>query len=79
MGFNDASIEQAKLKQCMRKNSNKVAMLVDSTKFGKSFMCHDFWFDDVDYLICEKLPPKEFLEVINKSKCKLITPETESL
>ncbi len=79
MGFNDASIEQAKLKQCMRKNSNKVAMLVDSTKFNKSFMCHDFWFDDVDYLITEKLPPKEYLEVIEKSKCKLLTPESESL
>lgn len=78
-GFNDASIEQAKLKQCMRKNSSKVAMLVDTSKFGKTFMCHDFWFDDVDYLISEKLPPKEFLEVIKKSKCKLVTPETESL
>ena len=78
-GFNDASIEQAKLKQCMRKNSSKVAMLVDNSKFGKTFMCHDFWFDDVDYLITEKLPPREFLEVIKNSKCKLITPETESL
>ena len=76
MGFNDASIEQSKLKQKMRQNSKK---LVDYTKFGKSFMCHDFWFDDVDYLICEKLPPEEFLEVIYKSKCKLITPESESL
>ncbi len=79
MGFNDASIEQAKLKQCMRKNSNKVAMLVDSTKFNKSFMCHDFFFDDVDYLITEKLPPKEYLDAIEKSKCKLLTPESESL
>lgn len=79
MGFNDASIEQAKLKQCMKRNSKKIALLVDSTKFGKSFMCHDFWFDDVDYIITEKMPPKEFLDVINKSSCKLLTPETEDL
>ena len=78
-GFNDASIEQAKLKQCMRKNSDKVAMLVDSTKFGKTFMCHDFWFNEVDYVISEKLPPEEFLDAINASGAKLITPETESL
>ena len=78
-GFNDASIEQAKLKQCMRKNSDKVAMLVDSTKFGKTFMCHDFWFNEVDFVISEKLPPKEFLDAINASGAKLITPETESL
>lgn len=73
-GFNDASIEQAKLKQCMRKNSDVVAMLVDSTKFGKTFMCHDFYFDDVDYLITDKIPPDEFLEQINASKCKLMVP-----
>lgn len=72
-GFMDASIEQAKLKQKMRKNSKIVAMLVDSSKFGKSYMCHDFDFDEVDYVITEKLPPQEFLDKINQSKCKLIT------
>ncbi len=75
-GFNDASVEQAKLKQCMRRNSTKVAMLVDSTKFGKEFMCHDFYFDDVDYLITDKTPPKEFTEQINASKCQLIVFDT---
>ena len=76
-GFNDASIEQAKLKQCMRKNSNKVAMLVDSTKFGKNFMCHDFWFEDIDYFITEKMPPDDYLKAIEKAGCKLIIPESE--
>ena len=74
-GFNDASIEQAKLKQQMRKNSAKVAMLVDSTKFDKTFMCHDFWFEDVDYFITEKVPPEKYLKAIRASGCKLITPE----
>ena len=78
-GINDASIEQAKLKQRMRKNSNKVAILADSTKFGKTFMCHDFWFDEIDYLITEKMPPQEFLEALSKTKCKLITPKTDEL
>ena len=78
-GFNDASIEQAKLKQCMRRNSTKVAMLVDSSKFDKTFMCHDFWFDDIDYLITEKKPPKKYIDAIEKSRCKLIIPETETI
>ena len=73
-GFTDASIEQAKLKQQMRKNSTKVAMLCDSTKFNKTFMCTDFHFDDVDYLITEKTPPIEYVEKIATTKCKLITP-----
>lgn len=73
-GFTDASIEQAKLKQLMRKNSTKVAMLCDSTKFGKTFLCSDFDFDQVDYLITEKTPPIEYVEKIAQTKCKIITP-----
>lgn len=74
-GFTDAHIEQSKLKQLMRKNSQKVAMLIDSTKFNKTYMSTDFYFNDIDYLITEKMPPKEYLEQIAKTKCKLITPE----
>ena len=75
-GFTDASIEQAKLKQQMRKNSNKVAMLCDSTKFNKTFLCTDFYFNEVDYLITEKMPPQEYLDRISNTKCKIITPDT---
>lgn len=73
--FTDASIEQAKLKQQMRRNSEKVAMLVDSTKFNKTFMCTDFSFEEIDYLITDKLPQNEYVERINATKCKLICPE----
>lgn len=75
-GFTDASIEQAKLKQQMRKNSTKVAMLCDSTKFDKTFLCTDFYFNEVDYLITEKMPPQEYLDRIANTKCKIITPDT---
>lgn len=75
-GFTDASIEQAKLKQQMKRNSKKIAMLCDSTKFGKTFLCTDFHFDDIDYLITEKLPPQEYIDKIAQSKCKLLTPQT---
>ncbi len=75
-GFTDASIEQSKLKQQMRKNSDKVVMLCDSTKFGKVFLCKDFDFNEIDYLITEKLPPQEYVEKLNGTKCKLLTPET---
>lgn len=76
-GINDASLEQSKLKQRMRKNSKKVAVLADSTKFGETFMFHDFWFDEIDYLITETEPPKQFIDAISRTKCKLITPNTE--
>jgi len=75
-GFTDADIEQAKLKRQMRNNSDKVAMLCDSTKIGKTFMCTDFHFDEIDYLITDKPLPLEYQEKIEKTNCKLITPET---
>jgi DeoR/GlpR family transcriptional regulator of sugar metabolism len=74
-GFTDSSIEQSKLKQQMRKNSSILAVLCDSTKFGKTFLCTNFHFDEVDYLITDKTPPQEFLEKIANTKCKLLTPE----
>ena len=75
-GFTDASIEQAKLKQQMRKNSNKVAMVCDSTKLNKTFLCTDFYFDEVDYFISEKPLPNDFMEKISKTKCKVIIPNS---
>ena len=77
--FTDAEIEQSKLKQLMRKNSDKVAMLCDSTKFGKTFMCSDFTFDEIDYLITDKMPPQEYLDKLSKTKCKLLCAATEKL
>ena len=74
-GFTDASIEQSKLKQQMRKNSTKVAMLCDSTKFNKIFLCKDFRFDEVDYLITEKMPPQEYIDKLANTRCKIICPE----
>lgn len=74
-GFTDADIEQTKLKRQMKLNSKKLIMLCDSTKFNKTFMCSDFSFNEIDYLITDKIPPKEYLEVIEKTDCKLIYPE----
>lgn len=71
-GFTDADIEQSKLKRQMRANSNKVAMLCDSTKIGKTFMCKDFDFDEIDYFITDKMPPKDFIVKLEKAKCKLL-------
>ena len=78
-GFTDADIEQAKLKRQMREISEKLAMLCDSAKFGKTFMCTDFSFNEIDYVITDKTPPEEYLSAIAKTKCKLLCSATEKL
>lgn len=74
-GFTDNTIEQAKLKQIMSKNSKKVVMLCDSTKFNKTYLCTDLMFDDVDYLITDKTPPKNILDAVKGTKCKVLTSD----
>ena len=60
----------------MRDGAKKLAMLIDSTKFNKTFLCTDFSFNEVDYLITDKLPPKEYVEHLKNTNCKIICPET---
>ncbi len=74
-GFTDGDIEQSKLKRQMKENSKKLVMLCDSTKFGKTFMCSDLGFSDVDYLITDKMPAEEYLRAIENAGCALICPE----
>ena len=76
-GFTDADIEQSKLKRQMRMNSDKVAMLCDFTKFDKTFMCKDFDFGEIDYLITDKTPPEKYLEKLKATKCKLLCANME--
>lgn len=75
-GFTDADIEQSKLKRQMKKNSGKIAMLCDSSKFDKTFMCVDFSFDEIDYLITDKTPPLRYVEKLKEANVKIISPET---
>lgn len=74
-GFTDADIEQSKLKAQMRKNSKVVVMLADNTKFNKTFMFTDFKFNEIDYLITDKMPPEDYLQKITDSGCKVIFPK----
>ena len=74
-GITDASIEQAKVKQQMTKNAKLVLLLCDHTKFGKTFMCTDFSFSEVDYLITDKMPPREYVEAFVQAGCRIITPD----
>ena len=78
-GFTDASLEQSKLKQKMRANCDKLIMLCDVSKVDKKFMCKDFDFADIDYLIMDKLPPQKYLDIIAKTNCKLITPDSSGV
>lgn len=70
--FTDGNSEQSAIKKLVAKNSAKVIMLVDSSKFGLTFMNKNFDLNAVDYIITDATPPYKFVGLINNSNCKLI-------
>ena len=72
----DCFEEENVIRKAMIQHATKKVFLCDSTKFNKTFLCTDFYFDQVDYLITDKMPSKEYLDRIFQTKCKLITPDT---
>ena len=73
-GMTEASLEQAKVKQTMIKNSAVRVLMADSSKFGKTYMAKTGTLADIDYLITDTLPPKEYLEEAEKCGCKVLVP-----
>ncbi|MDI6452801.1 DeoR/GlpR family DNA-binding transcription regulator [Peloplasma aerotolerans] len=77
-GFNingditDNNIDHASLKRKMIENSKRVVLLVDNSKFGKTFMTSSFKLSDVDVLVTDKIPPQEFIDLITSLGCKLL-------
>lgn len=73
-GMTEASIEQAKVKQTMIRNSALRVLMVDSSKFGKTYMAKTGTLSDVDYLITDTLPSPEYLEEAERCGCKVLIP-----
>lgn len=69
------SVEQANVKNVMMKHANITILVCDSTKFGIMNLAEIAKFDDIDYFITDVLPPKDIIDAINNSKCKLIIAE----
>lgn len=71
-GPNEANFEQTLIKKAMLKNASIIILLVDSSKFDKIFLSKISSFEDIDYIITDKLPPQEYIEAFEDSNTKLI-------
>jgi DeoR/GlpR family transcriptional regulator of sugar metabolism len=71
----DDSLETAQLKRLIVKHSKQVALLCDNSKFNQTMMNTAFRLQDVDYLVTEKKPSSDYLEMVSKTECKMIFQE----
>lgn len=71
-GITEANLEQALVKQAMLNHSKIHILLVDHKKFGATNLCKSCGFEDIDYVITDRMPPTEFIQIFKQHNVKLI-------
>jgi DeoR/GlpR family transcriptional regulator of sugar metabolism len=71
-GITEANHEQSLIKREMMKRSKLHILLADHTKFEKIFMSQTCDFSDIDVLITDQVPTKEYLDLFETSECSVI-------
>ena len=71
-GATDTNENETEVKQCMINHAERVALLVDHTKFGRRAFTHLIGFEDVDYIITDREPSKEWMDVFKENNVIVI-------
>lgn len=71
-GVTEANLEQSMVKREMLKNSKIHILLADHTKFNKIFLCKSCDFKDIDYLVTDLEPEREYIDLLEKTGVQLI-------
>ncbi|MGI6767861.1 MAG: DeoR/GlpR family DNA-binding transcription regulator [Bacilli bacterium] len=71
-GISEANSEQSLIKREMLKHSKTHILLVDHTKFNKNYLSLSYGFEDIDYIITDKLPDSAYIKLFQENKTKLI-------
>jgi len=71
-GITEAAIDQVEIKKAMMKNSCKKILLVDSSKFGVTFIAKCCDIKDVDVIITDKKPSDKFIDYLATTEVELI-------
>ena len=74
-GPTEGTLEQQRCKMAMLKHSSKHILLIDHTKFGQTYMVSDCSWKDIDVVITDQEPPKEFADLFNEAKIQLVIAE----
>lgn len=73
-GFYEPSMQQALVKKQMIEKSKLSLMLCDHSKVHQNYKFHLASYDQIDYLLTDKEPPKPILDAAMGSNCEIIYP-----
>ena len=72
LGVTDTSENEAEVKKCMIEQAKEVALLADHTKFGRTAFAHLADLEDLTYLVTDRKPEDDWIEVCRQKGIKLI-------
>jgi len=71
-GFTSANEDDGMLKKKMTQQAKEVIVLADHTKFGNHGFFQFADFKDIDVLITDRVPNKDFVRLLNESNVELV-------
>lgn len=76
-GIYESNILEGNIKLKMLENSSLHYLLVDSSKFGKASIFKTADIENLDVIISDKLPSKEYLDKLKGGNVEIITPSKD--
>jgi DeoR family transcriptional regulator, fructose operon transcriptional repressor len=77
-GYSTSNVGEATMMREMMSRAARVAILADSSKFGRRLFAQISELGNANYLITDSSPPSELLDALVKNDVEVITPETAS-
>src|SRR5919206_360096 len=74
-GYTTSNLAEAAMMREMMSRAARVAILADSSKFGRRLFAQVSELGSADYLVTDSTPPPDLLEALTDNEVELITPE----
>lgn len=71
-GVMDSNEDEVEIKRAMIKQAKKVILLVDQTAFDTTSFVKLFEFKDIDYIVTDKEPRKEWMKLFMSKNIKIV-------
>jgi DeoR family transcriptional regulator, fructose operon transcriptional repressor len=75
-GYSTSNLGEAAMMREMMSRAARVAILADSSKFGRRLFSQISELGSADYLVTDSSPPPDLLEALAENDVKVITPDT---
>lgn len=76
VGYSTSNLAEAAMMREMASRASRVAILADSSKFGRRLFAQVSELGSADYLVTDSMPPDDLRQALEDNGVELLTPET---